>query len=51
MMKMNRTSVRLDDGSGDHIATPEVSGLCYIEGFLSNKVLDIPPTTLPLVHF
>ena len=27
MVKMNRTSVRLNGGSGDHIATPEVSGV------------------------
>lgn len=38
MMKMNRTSVRLNSGSGDHIATPEVSELCYIHGFLTNSV-------------
>ena len=38
MTKMNRTSVRLNSGSGDHIATPEVSELCYIHGLLTNKV-------------
>lgn len=38
MIKMNRTSVRLVGGSGDYIATPEVSKLCSIHGFLTNSV-------------
>ena len=37
-MKMNRTSVRLNGGPGDYIATPEVSEIGYIHGFLTNSV-------------
>ena len=38
MVKMNGTSVRLNGGSGDHIATPEVSEVCFIQGVLTNRV-------------
>ena len=38
MMKVNRTSVRLNGERGDYIATPEVNELCYIHDFWTKHV-------------
>ena len=35
---MNCTSVRLNGGRGDYIATPEVSEIGHVHGFLTNSV-------------